>query len=77
MLPVHETEVILMAGFQSQYVTYLKLLQRALEELIFTVERIGHHPKGNAFLYGGPLYKLGGYLELGAEVGVSLAPASK
>src|SRR3712207_90001 len=62
-------------GLEGHHVAHpKKLAQRLLETLVLAVERVGHHGAKWDLLFYRLLHQLGGYLELGAELGVLLAP---
>jgi hypothetical protein len=63
-----------MGGLQSHHVAHpKKLAQRPFETLILAIERVGHHRAKWDALFHGLLHQMGGYLELGVELGVFLA----
>jgi hypothetical protein len=58
---------------QGQHISHPKLAQSLFETLVLAIERIGYHRAKWDALFHGLLQQLGGYLELGAEMGVLLA----
>src|SRR5215212_8131928 len=62
-----------MRRLQGHNVAHLKLAQRLLESFVLAVERIGHYRTKWDALTHGQFHQLGGYLQLGAEMGVLLA----
>src|SRR5215204_2617620 len=62
-----------MRGLEGHHVAHPKLAQTLFETFILTVERVGYHRTKWDALFRGLLHQPGGYLELGAELGILLA----